>query len=129
TYSFEEIKEVEGFYVTSLNNLPKLGISKENLEDVVATYFGTVCRNYLGGKWEVELDKKVDTYGHIYVDYYDYEYKTGWFIYPFSYTWFLESEQYKVGEVSKSIKHLLNIQIKDQEKIKGYIINPVRDIQ
>jgi len=129
SYTFEEIKDVEEFYKKSLQNLSKLNISKEDLEDIIATYFGLASQNYLGGKWEVELDKKVDTFGHIYIDYYDYEYKTGWFIYPYSYTWFLESEQYKVGEVSESIKHLLNLQIKDQEKIKGYKIKQINNIK
>lgn len=128
TYSFEEIKEVEEFYKKSLQNISKLNMSKEQLEDTVATYFGIASRNYLGGKWEVELDKRADSYGEIYLNYYDNEFETGWIIYPYSYTWFLESKQYKIGEVSESIKHLLNLQINDQETIKGYKIKPIKDI-
>lgn len=128
TYSFTEIKEVEEFYKNNIKKASVLNMSKENLEDVVATYFGIASQNYLGGKWSVELDKKVDTYGEIYIDYYDYEFETGWFIYPYSYTWFLESEQYKVGDVSESIKHLLNLQLKDEESIKGYKIKPIKEI-
>jgi hypothetical protein len=128
SYSFEEIKSVEDFYVKTLKNVSKLNISKETLEDVIATYFGIASKSHLGGKWEVELDKKVDTYGEVYLDYYDYEFKTGWFIYPYSYTWFLESNQYKIGEVSESINHLYDLQLKDEEKIKGYKIKPIKEI-
>jgi hypothetical protein len=129
SYEFTEIFEVENFYKNSLQKLSSLNISKEEFEDLVATYFGIACKCHLGGKWEIELDKKVDKYGHIYIDYYDYDYDTGWFIYPFSYTWFLESNQLKIGDISDSIKHLYDLQLKDEEKIKGYKIKPIKDIK
>lgn len=129
SYTFEEIKDVEEFYKNSLQKLSTLSISKEELEDIVATYFGIACKNHLGGKWEIELDKKVDSYGQIYIDYYDYEYETGWFFYPYWCTWGLESKEEKVGDISMQIKHLLNLQIQDQEKIKGYKIKPINDIK
>ena len=128
TYSFEEIKDIENFYAKSIKNVSKLNMSKDTLEDIVATYFGTACRNYLGGKWDVEMDKKVDTYGHIYVDYYDYEFETGSFFYPYWYTYGLESKQDKVGGISELIKYFFNLQIEEQKKIKGYKIKPIKDI-
>lgn len=128
TYTFEEIKEVEEFYYNTIKKTTELNMSKEDFEDIVATYFGVASQNYLGGKWEVELDKKVDTFGHIYVDYYDYKHKTGSFFYPYWYTWGIESKQDKVGDISLQIKHLLNLQIEDEKKIKGYKIKPIKYI-
>lgn len=129
SYEFTEIVEVEEFYKNCLQKLSTLNISKEEFEDIVATYFGIACKNHLGGKWKIELDKKVDSYGQIYVDYYDYDYETGWFFYPYWCTWGLESEQEKIGDISEQIKRLLNLQLKDEEKINGYKIKPIKNIR
>ncbi len=128
-YSFDEIEEIEKFYEKSIRKKKGNTIMNKEFENMIATYFGVAFRWYLGGKWRLDTGKTSTTYGEPFLDYYDYEFESGYYFFPFTWTLFIATGQKDAGSFSQYVKRILDWELKKQEEIKGYKIKPIRNIQ
>ncbi|HOY42213.1 MAG TPA: hypothetical protein PLX60_10140 [Chitinophagales bacterium] len=124
-YSFDEISEVEKFYEFNFNKPSNFNLSKEELDNIVASYLGTAFMWHFGGNWCLDLDKKSTSYGLAMLENYggkDYDWI---YVTPFSWIWYIESNQLE----NESIAQMFERWIVYHKKNPQFIIEPVRNIQ
>lgn len=127
TYEFGEIDEIEDFYRKYVNNSSSINLDKEEFENIVASYFGTAFRWYVGGNWELDDDKRTGTYGCPFVDYYDEQSDIGNIFFPFNITYTIETNQSN-EKTSAHYERMSKYLLRKQETIQGYKVKPIRDI-
>ncbi|WP_294824088.1 hypothetical protein, partial [uncultured Flavobacterium sp.] len=97
------------------------------LENIVAIYFGTTIQWYLGGEWSLDTDKKTETYGEAFIDFYDPVSKKGSYLFPFNWTWFIETDQFDEN-LGTIYERIINKQIREEENTPKYKISPKRTL-
>ena len=67
TYEVEEVKAFEELYERYFRNPALIGLERTYFNHVFEVYIGTAYLWHFGGRWYIDLNKKYDNFGRIYL--------------------------------------------------------------
>ncbi len=123
-YTLDEINRVQMFYEENYKTPHKLNLSEEDMDKMLAAYFGTAHLWHFFWNWCLETNKSADKYGVACIEKYGGKNYPSIRISPFDWVHII-----KTNQLEEPLNKMYERSINYHKKRPEFILEPMRNIQ